>query len=207
MVITKLAQNKNEFLVDIYLDDKYFKTVDKNFIVDAGLIKGKTLNTDEILKLENQSITNKLYNFARNRILSRPRSESEMRSYLKKKEKQSNLIEMVIDRLIEDNYLNDKEFCIWWIDNRNTFRERSKIELQFELLKKGIRGELVKEVLSEYMPSEQEERNIKNIAEKKMKELNGKRLSDKERREKLLSFLQRKGYNWDSIIKVQKELI
>ena len=55
MVITKLAQNKNESLVDIYLDDKFFKTVDKNFMVNIGLVKGKVLNSDEVLKLENQN--------------------------------------------------------------------------------------------------------------------------------------------------------
>ena len=122
MVITKLVQNKNEFLVDIYLDDKYFKTVDKNFVVEYGLSKGKSLNLDEISKLENQSIVNKLYNLAKNRILSRPHSESEIRKYLSTKEKESTRAEMVIDRLRDDNYINDKEFSIWWIDNRNTFR-------------------------------------------------------------------------------------
>lgn len=207
MVVTKLAQNKNEFLVDIYIDDKYFKTVDKNFVVEWGLVKGKALEPDEINKLENQSIVNKLYNLARNRILSRPRSESEMRDYLLKKDKDSKRVEMTIDRLVNDNYINDKEFGIWWVDNRNTFRGRSQRELQYELLKKGVPSDIIKEVLSEYMTVDQEEKNIKDIAAKKLKSFTGKDLSSKEKREKLLSFLQRKGYNWDLIMKVQKELI
>lgn len=206
MIITKLAQNKNESLVDIYLDEKFFKTVDKNFIVEYGLIKGKELTPDEVNKLENQSKVNKLYNLAMGRILSRPRSESEIRMYLLKKEKDSTIVEITIDRLVNDNYINDKEFGIWWIDNRNTFRERSKIELKYELLKKGVKSDVISEVLNEYFTSEQEEKNLKSIAEKKIKELNNKKLSDKEKHEKLVSFLQRKGYNWDLILKIEKEI-
>jgi len=207
MLITRLAQNKNEFLVDIYLDDKFFKSVDKNFVVDYALEKGRELLQEELLSLEGKSIVNKLYNLARNRILSRPRSVFEMRQYLLKKERKDILVNETLEKLINDNYLNDKEFCVWWVDNRNTFRSRSNLELKAELLKKGVEINVIKDVLNQYMPEEKESLNLTMLAEKKLKGLEKKSLSQKEKREKLLQFLQRKGYNWDLILKVTKELI
>src|SRR5665811_345782 len=117
MVITKLAQNKNAFLVDVYLDDTFFKTVDKDFIVEYQLFKGKTLDLQEVENLQNGGVVNKLYNLAVNRIAARPRSIEEARKYMLSKEVDLDLVEKALAKLIQRGYLNDNEFTLWWVDN------------------------------------------------------------------------------------------
>jgi len=205
MVITKLQQNKHEDLVDIYIDDQFFKTVDKSFVLQYGLVKGKALNQDQIKELEDKSIINKLKNLAIQKISLRPRSEEEIRQYLSKKERGTGLVDVVVTHLIRKKYIDDHEFCKWWIDNRNTFRARSRMELANELLKKGVEREIINIALKEYLDSDKEFRNAETVADKKIKELSIKKVGNREKEQKFIQYMQRKGYNWDLIYKLKEK--
>jgi regulatory protein len=199
MLITKLAQNKKEYLVDIYVDENFAFSLDKTMVVEWNLYKGKMINQEEYLNLQNAGRENKLYNLAVNRILSRPRSVNETRQELLSKGESMDTIEIVVRKLIDNKYLNDKDFAIWWVDNRNTFKAKSKTEIAFELKNKGVDTDLIEEVLNELMDYDQEIENVRKIAEKKYNELKNKGLHDKQLEEKLIVYLQRKGFNWDLI--------
>jgi regulatory protein len=203
MKITKLVQNKNPFLVNVYIDDCFFQSVDKNFVVENAIYKGKEFSKEEIATLFGKGNINKLYNLVVNRIAARPRSIAETKTYLQQKTQDPSEIEQVIDKLIDRHYLSDYDFANWWVDNRNTFRAKSRRELQAELSNKGIAKEIVNQVLSESFSASDEETNIAELINKKWPTLKAK---DKAK-DKLIAYLQRKGYSWDLINKSISELI
>ena len=81
------------------------------------------------------------------RFLSyRPRSEAEMKERLHRRGFEDSKIEIIINKLKEQNLLDDTAFAQFWKENRDTFRPRSKRLTGLELKKKGVADEIIKEV-------------------------------------------------------------
>ena len=54
-------------------------------------------------------------------------------------------IEIVINKLKEQKFLDDTAFAQFWKENRETFRPRSQRLTRLELRKKGVADEIIKE--------------------------------------------------------------
>lgn len=143
------------------------------------------------------------------RFLSfRPRSEKEVRSYLKLKIKNLELrikqetIDLVIDKLKQQKFIDDIEFTKWWVDQRTRIKPKGSRLIKFELKQKGISDELI----------ENSNLGIKNDFEKAL-ELAQKRMpryrneTPKKIYEKMGRFLSSKGFDWDIIKKVIDQVL
>ena len=137
------------------------------------------------------------FNIALNYIAYRPRSEAEVRVRLDKAGFGENEIERIVKKLKKYNYLNDLEFAKLWINDRMKINPRGKKVLKIELLKKGINKDIVDSAIAG-IADEAEQEMIKKIISKKQK-ANGTNqlLID----EKIISFLLRRGFRYDTIKK------
>ncbi len=143
----------------------------------------------------------KAYIKAINFLSYRPRSEKEVRDNLKKKKVTELNIEIAIQRLKNDNFVNDEEFASWYIEQRTTFRPRSKRLIQVELKRKGIDREIIEKLTNDkdvLTPSDLD--LAKKIVEAKLKRFKGK--SREEVYPKLVRALASKGFDWDTIKEV-----
>jgi len=77
----------------------------------------------------------------------RPRSEKEIKDFLRKKTKDETVSKQIIFRLKEEKLVDDMEFVDWWIQQRMEFNPKGKAYLRQELLQKGIDRELINEKL------------------------------------------------------------
>ncbi|MCJ7827675.1 RecX family transcriptional regulator, partial [Patescibacteria group bacterium] len=69
----------------------------------------------------------------------RPRTEREIKQRLGRLKIASvSVVEQVIKKLQEKDYLNDEAFARWWCDQRIRFRPRSQRMVVSELVKKGV---------------------------------------------------------------------
>ena len=73
----------------------------------------------------------------------RARSESEIRQNLRKHEIPEPVIEHTLERLRQDGLANDNQFARAWVENRSTFRPRSRRMMAMELRQKGLDDEAV----------------------------------------------------------------
>jgi len=78
----------------------------------------------------------------------RPRSVAETRRRLRYLGYPDALVETVVERLIEMDYLNDSAFARAWVESRDRARPRGEIALRRELGLKGVPRSLVDEVLA-----------------------------------------------------------
>lgn len=83
--ITKIQPQKKEERFNIYVDGKFAFGLDAETVVKSGLKVGQEISEKEIEKLVFENETNKLMEKALRFLSFRPRSESEVRQYLKKK--------------------------------------------------------------------------------------------------------------------------
>src|SRR3990167_7384562 len=95
---------------------------------------------------ENEDLQ-RLLNSAYFYLKFRPRSKKEVHDYLLKKIKKrrwsTDDVEKVIEQLEEQNFINDKEFVRWFVDQRNRSKPKGKFVLKAELLRFGIAKDLI----------------------------------------------------------------
>jgi regulatory protein len=79
----------------------------------------------------------------------RPRSVVETRQRLRHLGYPQSLVETVVERLIEMEYLDDEAFARAWVESRDRARPRGEMALRRELSQKGIAKSVVDDVLAE----------------------------------------------------------
>lgn len=199
MKITRLVRNvRDKRKISIYVDSKYTFSVFESILVRYNLFSGKEV-TPELLE-EIQHVANISYfkDKAIGLVARRPRSIKEIRDYLSKKT-DDELSEEVINSLIQDKYLDDDEFARWWIEQRLTFNNKSVREIQNELYKKGISKDIIQNQLEKIDTKDIELEKATELIQKKLVSIARKEKDKYKQKEKLIVYLQRKGYSWETI--------
>ncbi len=147
----------------------------------------------------------KYFNSALRFLSFRPRSEKEVRDNLKKKSVDPLIIEKIISKLKEKNFVNDSEFAKWWIESRTRFKPRSIKLIRIELKQKGIRGDILDKMINDEGLMMNDLEQAKKLVEKKIERYKG--LPKHELYQKLGGFLARRGFDWDTIKQSIDEVI
>ena len=207
--IREAVRDKNR--VNIYIDDKYFCSLDIAQVVDLHLKIGRELDEEKLSELKKASDFGKFYARALEYVLMRPRSAKEIRDYLKRKtldrkvrvknqktgEYQTkvkngydaSLIEPVFKRLEERGYIDDRRFANLWLENRNVSKGTSIKKLRLELQQKGISAQVIDEVLAD--TSRDDRAELRKVIARK-----AKKYPDEQ---KLIQYLLRQGFNYSDI--------
>lgn len=107
----------------------------------------------------------------------------------------------MLERLQRNGLINDTDFARAWVENRNTFRPRSRRALQAELRQKGLPEELVQTVLEENVD---EDELARQAARKHARKLQSLEWMDF--RKKMSGFLGRKGFSYEVIAQVVRQV-
>lgn len=155
--------------------------------------------------MDSSFVFEKYYNRALRYLSYRPRSEKEIREKLirtrsrKKVEKVDKVIDQIINKLKEQNLLNDEEFARWWIEQRTVFRPKGIRLIRMELKQKGISDEMIE------FPISNEVDMAKKLIQKRIDRY--KSLPRQEIYTKLCQFLARRGFDFDVIKKSIDEVL
>ncbi|MEP6896210.1 MAG: RecX family transcriptional regulator, partial [Chloroflexota bacterium] len=134
-----VVQKRNPNRVNLYLDGEYAFGVAR--IVAAWLRVGAELDEKKIEQLQLEDAREWALQQALLFLSYRARSESEIRKNLSKHEVPETVINETLERLRRDGLANDNEFAQAWVENRSTFRPRSRRMLAMELRQKGLDDE------------------------------------------------------------------
>ncbi|MBI9046100.1 MAG: RecX family transcriptional regulator [Anaerolineaceae bacterium] len=191
--ITSLtAQKKNPNRINVFLDGEFAFGLSR--IVSAWLKLDQKLSDKEIDKLLEKDQIEIAYQKALKYLSYRPRSEQEVVQRLRKAEFEEEIIQVVISRLLEKEYLGDEEFASMWVENRIAFRPRGARLISMELRQKGISEEIIQNALINLGDEFQlAYRSVKRIKY---------RLQGLERNtfwKKLSAYLGRKGFSFETI--------
>jgi len=192
------VQKKNANRVNIYLDGEFAFGVAR--ITAAWLKTGDELGDEKIAKLLAEDSREWAYQQAMLYLSYRARSEKEIRQNLLKHEMPEEVIEETLARLRKAGLSNDNEFAQAWVENRNTFRPRSKKALTVELRQKGLNDEAIQASLSNV----DEEALAYEAGLKRATRFKGQEWS--EFRKKLSEFLARRGFSYSVIAPVVSKI-
>ncbi len=197
MKLTKISvQAKNQDRVNIFIDQVYFCSLELWQVVELKLKVG--LEIDEAKKTELLQVSQfgKLYVRAVNKVFTRPHSKRQISDYLRQRLfkleiKDSQMIDQIIRRMEQNNYLDDLKFAEYWVTNRNLKKGISQKKLRQELIKAGIDNEIISQVLGQNLRDENQE--LRKVIVKK-----AHRYSDQQ---KLIRYLLSRGFNYEAIKK------
>ena len=184
------TQKKNPNRVNIYLDDQFAFGLSR--IVAAWLQPQQILTEEKITALQTEDAREVAIQLALRFLGYRARSKQEVSANLEKHEIPDDVIQFTLERLQNNNLLNDQEFASNWVENRNTFRPRSRRMLAIELRRKGLDDDIVQEALSKNID---ENTLAMDAARKYVRKVN--HLEWQDFRQKLGGFLGRRGFSYD----------
>jgi len=194
MRITALQpQTNNQDRINLFVDDQFLLGVSALIVLQMGLRVGQELSPDQLGQLHEeealQQTTNRVLNF----LSFRPRSREEVRRYLRKKETPPELIDAVMQRLEDLDLINDQAFTEFWVESRERSNPKGAQALKNELRMKGVKRELVDELVTD----EQDEERALRAGRKKAAMLARQSEMDfKTFRARLGPFLQRRGFSY-----------
>jgi regulatory protein len=193
-------QQKNPQRVNIYLDGEFAFGLAK--IVAAWLKVGQELDEARIARLKAEDERETVYQKALHFLSYRPRSSAEVRQNLTRRGVAPDLVEATIARLQENGLLDDGQFARLWVENRSTFRPRSRSALTMELRQKGLEEQAIQSALE--AEAKDEEELVRLAARKQARRYAG--LAWPEFRRKLGGFLARRGFSYATFAPVLSEV-
>lgn len=187
--VTKMTSGvRDQNRVNIFLDGRFAFSLDVTQVIEFGLKVRAKVTPEKLEELRRASEFGKLYQRTLEWAMTRPRSVREARDYLRRrqlKRKQLNrqrekdqmrllpeidseVAELVVQRLIEKNYLNDQKFAEYYVENRYQRKGISQKRLRMEMKNKGVDPGIIEAAL-EKIPRDEDEEIRKVIAKKRRK--------------------------------------
>jgi len=193
------TQKRNPKRANIHIDGKFAFSV--TGITAAWLKVGQQMSDEQLGLIQANDLREKIYQQVLHFLSYRPRSSEEIRLYLKKQACEEDLVDEIINRLQESRLINDQDFARAWVENRNTFRPRSKSALRMELRRKGLDDEIIQMALADI---KDESILALKAARKQAHRYTG--LEWLEFRRKLGGFLARRGFSYATLSPVVSQV-
>jgi regulatory protein len=190
MKITKISPAvKTEGRYNVFVDEEYSFSLDEAQLVKIGLRKGDEISDERLAELKTESDFGKNYVRALDLISRRLRSEREVRDYAWRKKWSPENTDRVVERLYKYGYLDDAKFARAFVASR-AGRDFSIKKMKVELIKKGIKSDLIEKVLTDNTDFDEIE-SLKKLINKKRAHYDDER--------KLTAYLMSKGFKYDDI--------
>lgn len=187
--ITALEQQKrNKERISVFLDGEF--AFGLNYEVAAGLRVGQELSDEAIAQLQDQESLSRARQSAFHYISYRPRSIAEVRRNLLGKDYDDIVVETIINDLIERDYLDDEEFAAYWVEQRESFKPRSRLALRQELYEKGVPRAIISRAVQEVDETEAARRAAERRAYR------WSDLSENDFQDKMIPYLRRRGFTY-----------
>lgn len=192
--ITKVEKQKRGKGINLFLDNAFaFSICQETFLKFVPKADQNLSNKEaqEILDFDQKvRATNQAFNL----LGIRPRSRKELEFRLLQKYS-PEIAEKVLADLEKKKLILDKDFSNFWTES-STRKLKSRRQIRYELFLKHIDSKTVDETLKQ-ISDKQEVDKAKKLVEKIKDRY--KNLSEFERKQKLQSYLARRGYDWETI--------
>lgn len=193
------TQKRNPHRVNVYLDGEFAFGLSK--LVGAWLTVGQELTDEKIGELksreEGESALQKAVHF----LEYRSRTQQEVSRKLADLGYEEDVVGDVIDRLKNNQLLNDDQFALRWVENRTALKPRAHRLMAMELRQKGVGDTEIQSALSG-APDDEE------LAYQAMKHRFHRyaQMSYEDYQKKAIAYLGRKGFSYDVISPVVRQV-
>lgn len=196
MDITQIKKSPvSKTLNEVYIDDEYAFSLYENNLKALGIKEGKALSAETLSDKIYPVIYKNALRDALSYIAKVNCTKGQVLNKLKYKKYPDEIIERVMAYIEEAGFIDDYEYALSFA-KLSVRKGKGERYISFELLKKGVKEEIIKEVISLCC----EEADILPLAEKRLNIiLKGKEKPDYKDLNKLKEYLIRQGYGYEKV--------
>ncbi|MCL6494476.1 MAG: recombination regulator RecX [Ignavibacterium sp.] len=206
MIVERIV-SKDDDKATVFFDNGEKLILHKDVLYQSGLRKGDEISSDRFSFLNNQEnfylIKQKAFRLLQRRI----HTSRELYIKLRQKFYDELLIKNCLTELQQKGFINDKEFALAFISEKQKSKKWSKAKLRSELIKRGVSSEIISEVLNQTFNNEREIESAKEIAEKKLSQIIKKENDKRKVYQKIMMYLQSKGYDYEMSSEVVRKIL
>jgi regulatory protein len=191
MNIIKFTKKKDG-MYSLLLEDNDIILVHEDLILKYGLLLNKTISDELREQIEEENLNYTAKTVALKYITIRFRSEKEMREHLSKKGVNKDIIDIVIDSLKKEGYIDDKRFASMFINDKINLSMDGPDKVRNELVSLGISEDIINDNIDVFTKKIEVEK-INKIADKLIKSNHNK--SNFELKNKIINYLSNNGYS------------
>ena len=203
--ITKIEiQKNNKDRVNIYLDGEYALAINAELIYKENLKVKDDVDISKLQEIAEKESYIRCKESAIKIIERSYKTEKEIRDKLKQNGYEEKQINNSIDFLKEYNFINDNTYAKAFIKDKLSSKGSQKIK--YDLMKKGIAKDIIEENLIKVDKNEEKEVAL-NVGRKKYESIRRKESDNYKLSGKLYRFLISRGYAYDIVKDVVKEIM
>lgn len=209
MIISKITQAKNKPKFVVLLTDTNNKyTIYKDVVKKCGLRKGDSINDSKLTEILFLDEFHRGKDTALRYFSYRQRSEYELRKKLESKKFKPKIVDSVISNLKSIGLINDREFAESFTRDTLNGKAIGRNLLKRRLLDKKVPKDIVLQIIEKSYSNIDEKETALETAKKQLKKYRTTKLKsdDKQNYIRLSSFLSRRGFSWEIISNVMKQV-
>lgn len=192
-VFEVVFEDETKLLLNYNIFEKYKVSVDMDF------------SENEILEMKYFSDIERAKSRAINYISGKLKTKYEVRLKLKENGFAEDVIDEVLDILEKEEYLNDKVYCEIFIEDKKKLNGYGKNKIKSLLIQKGISKNIFEGFLNEFEHDEEFDNALK-MGIKKLELLSNEEDNFK-KKQKIINYLAYRGFGFDVINDVLKEIL
>jgi len=203
-VITDIAvQKKDNNRFSVFLNKHFafgisYETYE-NFLLKIDVVLSRE-KVEEILLFEK---VQKAKVGALKYIGVKARTEFELRKKLRTQEHELEIIDKIVDDFKERKYIDDRDFSELYVRDFVNFKKDGIFKLRRNLQQKGIKSEIIEEVIKQYVSSDDQFKKALQLGLRKFDFLRDK----ENKKEKIYRFLIQKGFESPIVSRVLSEIL
>lgn len=197
-MITELkVQSKDKNRVNVSLDGAYYCSLAMETVIKNNLKPNMLIDESKINSMQQESESKIAWEKALKLVSTRYKTQKEIYVYLQERGYLPSVIFGVIEKLNEYHFIDDKRYAESYISHK--IKKDGPNKIKQELLAKGVKEDIIDEVMGEI---DSQDEVILNLCEKYMKN----KEKTKENYLKLFRYMQGKGFDYEQVKNVIKDL-
>ena len=205
MQVTSINYSKPKEVFEVIFEDETKLLLNYNIFEKYKVSVDMDFSENEILEMKYFSDIERAKSRAINYISGKLKTKYEVRLKLKENDFAEDVIDEVLDILEKEEYLNDRVYCEIFIEDKKKLNGYGKNKIKSLLIQKGISKNIFEDFLDEFEYDEEFDNALK-MGIKKLNLLSNEEDNFK-KRQKIINYLAYRGFGFDVINDVLKEIL
>ena len=200
------VQENDDSRVSVFVNGEFAFGCHQDLVLKHGLRKGQRLTVEQQQEVEVDDQVVRAKQRAFDYLAHKPRTETEVRRKLRELDLNPAVIDRVIARLVDLDYLDDEEYAEEYASNRFANRGYGPVRIERELRERGVDRAIAERAVAEFFEEESELEAAREQAEKRWPRVSKEQDVRKQKR-KLFGYLQRRGFTTDTVYRGVDEFV